>query len=170
MRRRRLAAAGVLLLVVTEIALLAVVGRAIGFGPLMLVLLVEGVVAGVLIRLAGRRAWASLTAAGRDPEHRGPELSDAGLVLLGAILLAMPGFLSDAAGLLVLLPPTRGLARRGLGALGRAATRRYRDQADLLAARLDRDSVVEGHAVEEPAPPNRPRPDDPTVIRGEIAD
>jgi UPF0716 protein FxsA len=46
--------------------------------------------------------------AGRMPTN---ELIDAGLVLVGAILLIFPGFVTDALGLLLLFPPTRALAR-----------------------------------------------------------
>ena len=46
--------------------------------------------------------------AGRMPTN---EVIDAGLVLLGAILLIFPGFVTDAFGLLLLFPPPRALAR-----------------------------------------------------------
>ncbi len=46
--------------------------------------------------------------AGRMPTN---ELIDAGLVLVGAILLIFPGFVTDVFGLLLLLPPTRAVAR-----------------------------------------------------------
>jgi UPF0716 protein FxsA len=36
------------------------------------------------------------------------------LVLLGGLLLIVPGFISDVLGVLALLPPTRALMRRGL--------------------------------------------------------
>ncbi len=35
-------------------------------------------------------------------------------MLVGAVLLLVPGFITDAIGLLLLLPPTRALARRGV--------------------------------------------------------
>ena len=42
------------------------------------------------------------------------ELIDGGLVLAGGVLLVVPGFVTGALGLLLLLPPTRTLARRML--------------------------------------------------------
>jgi UPF0716 protein FxsA len=39
------------------------------------------------------------------------ELIDAGLVLAGGLLLIVPGFITDAFGLLLLFPPTRAVAR-----------------------------------------------------------
>jgi len=152
---------------VAEVALLGAVARAIGVLPLIGVLAVEAAVGAWLLRVEGAKAWRSLQEAQRDPQRLGPTLSDAALVFVGAALLMLPGFLSDALGLLFLIPATRGLARRGLTALFRALTRPYRDRADLLAARLERDTVVEGEAAPPPAP-GRQGPDDPTVIRGEI--
>ena len=37
---------------------------------------------------------------------------DGALVLMGALLLLVPGFITDAIGLLLLLPPSRAVARR----------------------------------------------------------
>ena len=76
----------------------------------------------------------------------------------------------DVLGLICVLPFTRPLARRGVRAGFAGITRPYRDQADLLRAQMQPDTVVEGETVAEPMrpQPNRPRPDDPTVIKGEI--
>ena len=40
------------------------------------------------------------------------DLIEAGLVLVGGLFLIIPGFISDAIGLLFLFPPTRAIARR----------------------------------------------------------
>ena len=61
-------------------------------------------------RAAGRRLGEAVSA-GRSP---GREVLDGVLVLLGGVLLIVPGFISDALGVLALLPPTRALMRRGL--------------------------------------------------------
>lgn len=151
---------------VTEVTLLILLGRAIGVLPLFGVLAVEAVVGGWLVRLEGAKAWASLRDAQRDPARQGAALTDAALVLVGAFLLILPGFLSDAVGLFFLVPATRGVARRGLTDLFDALTRKYRDQADLLDSRPASATVVEGTVVEEPA--RRPPEDDPAIIRGEV--
>ena len=163
---------GLLVLAIAEVTLLSTVGRAIGVLPLLLILVAEAAIGGVLLRLEGAKAWASLRSAQQNPEKMGQALSDAALILVGALLLMLPGFLSDALGILFLLPPTRGWARRGLTGVFRALTRRYRDQADLLSAKVDRSTVAEGDIIPESrpdAPGSGGRPDR-TVIRGEIED
>jgi UPF0716 protein FxsA len=50
----------------------------------------------------------SQLAAGRMP---GNELIDGGLVLTGGVLLIVPGFVTGLAGLVLLFPPTRRIAR-----------------------------------------------------------
>lgn len=166
MRRSTLVLLGLGALVVAEVWLLAWVGGRIGVGWTVALLLAEAVVGGLLVRHEGAKAWRSLGEARNDPEALGPRVTDAALVLVGGVLLVLPGFLTDAVGLLFLIPATRGIARRAIGAVIAAVTRPYRDQADLLRARVERDTIVEGETVEGPGA--APRPDDPTVIRGEI--
>nr|NLI49755.1 FxsA family protein [Propionibacterium sp.] len=163
---------GLLAFVIAEVTLLSAVGRAIGVLPLLLILVAEAAVGGVLLRLEGSKAWGSLRSAQQNPEKMGQALSDAALILVGALLLMLPGFLSDAVGILFLLPPTRGWARRGLTGVFKALTRRYRDQADLLAAQVDRSTVVPGDVIPPPRPdaPGRPDAPDRTIVRGEIED
>src|SRR2546430_14520989 len=96
---------------VLEIWLLTVVAGALGGGMVLLLLLAGGVCGAAAVKRAGRRAWqrlaASLQAGGDD--GRGSEATGAGLAMLGGLLLIVPGFSSDAAGLLCLFPPTRKL-------------------------------------------------------------
>ena len=62
-----------------------------------------------------RRLQASL-AAGRMPTN---EATDGALILLGGALLLTPGFLTDLAGAVMLLPPSRVVLKRGLLRFGR---------------------------------------------------
>ncbi|WP_067171536.1 FxsA family protein [Microtetraspora niveoalba] len=105
---------GLLLIPVVEIVLLVLVGQAIGGGPTVLLLLAAALAGVWLMRKEGRRAWAALQGAvqsGRMPDR---ELGDSAMVMAGGALLAIPGFLSDIAGILLILPVTRPFARRGL--------------------------------------------------------
>ena len=119
--RRRSAPWGLLLAAfivvpLIEIYLLVQVGQVIGAGWTILLLVFDSVVGVALVRREGTRAWRDLQAtlqAGRAPTTG---LADAALLLIGATLLVTPGFLTDAMGLLLVLPVTRPLLR---GALAR---------------------------------------------------
>ncbi|MEW2048550.1 FxsA family membrane protein [Streptomyces sp. NPDC005476] len=91
---------------VLEIWLLTVVAGATS-GPVVLLLLVAGFVLGaVVIKRAGRRAFQNLNEAlqrGTAPRRGGGN----GLMMLGGLLLMIPGLASDAIGLLLLLPPVQ---------------------------------------------------------------
>ena len=82
---------------------------------LTVLLLVLGLPLGIwLVRAEGRAAWRRLSVAvtaGRPPAR---EVLDGALVLAGGALLIVPGFITDVFGLLLLLPPTRWLARIGI--------------------------------------------------------
>lgn len=97
---------------IAELAVIIAVGREIGVGPTVLVLLADAVLGSLLARSQGRIAWQRFSAAvqaGRPPAR---EVIDGALVLFGGALLLTPGFLTDIVGILLLLPPTRAVARR----------------------------------------------------------
>ncbi|PSJ29380.1 hypothetical protein B7P34_07750 [Streptosporangium nondiastaticum] len=116
-RARRLIPLGVALWAVLEIWLLTLVAGAAG-GLTVFALLAGGVVLGsYVIKRAGRRAWKRLTVSlqpgGATAEPGGgQETGGNALTMLGGLLIILPGLLSDAAGLLCLFPPTRGLLRK----------------------------------------------------------
>jgi UPF0716 protein FxsA len=95
-----------------EIAVLVFVGQQIGALNTIGVLVLVSLVGAWLARHEGffvlRRIREQLDA-GRVPAD---ELLDGALVLAGGMLLLLPGFVSDAIGLLVLFPPTRAFLRR----------------------------------------------------------
>ena len=109
-------------------------------------------VAGVLVM---RMAW-----------RRRPRTPDSALLMLAGVLLLVPGFVSDAAGLLLLLPPVRALIRSWIG---QRVERRLASwdltvlRWDDSTGRLHRTDVVPGEVVEDEAPSG-------DVIRGEIVD
>ncbi|MEU7102547.1 FxsA family membrane protein [Streptomyces longwoodensis] len=91
---------------VLEVWLLTVVAGA-SSGLVVLLLIVAGVVLGsAVIKRAGRRAFQNLNEAlnrGTAPGRGGGN----GLMMLGGLLLILPGLVSDALGLLLLLPPVQ---------------------------------------------------------------
>ena len=95
-----------------ELYVIVKLSQAIGFLWVLLLLIVSWPVGWRLIRHQGRAALRRLRdalVAGRAPAS---EVLDGALVLFGALLLLVPGFITDTVGLLLLLPPTRAIARR----------------------------------------------------------
>jgi UPF0716 protein FxsA len=109
--------AGVLLLVflvipIIELYVIIQVGSWIGAGPTIALLLLSSVAGVWLVKREGLGAWARFRGqieAGATPTN---ELLDGMLILLGGALMIVPGFVSDFVGLLLLVPPTRAVARK----------------------------------------------------------
>ncbi len=100
--------------VAAELFVIVKVAEAIGV-LLTLLLLIAAWPLGIwAVRSEGRvvlRHFNAAIAEGRPP---GREVVDGVLVAIGGVLLMVPGFISDIAGLLFLFPPTRVLVRIGL--------------------------------------------------------
>jgi len=97
-----------------ELYLLIRLGRATSAGTAVAVVIGTGLLGAVLARREGLRCWLEIRrrlAAGQMPADA---LIDALLVLAAGTLLITPGLLTDAAGLLLLLPPTRARVRARL--------------------------------------------------------
>lgn len=100
-----------------EIYVLVQVGQVIGAWWTILLLVLASVLGTLLIRHEGGRAWRALREAletGRMPAR---ELADGALILVGGTLMLAPGFVTDAFGVLLILPVTRPLFRRLLTGL-----------------------------------------------------
>jgi UPF0716 protein FxsA len=161
---------GVAAWLVLEIWLLTVVaGAASGFAVFLL--LVAGFVAGsMVIKRAGRRAFRNLNEA---LQRGGAPTGDTrgggnGLMMLGGLLLMIPGLVSDAAGLLLLLPPVQRAVSRSAE---RTVDRKLREAASgSLGDAFQRartagagGKVVQGEVVRDEGPAGAPhdRRDDP---------
>jgi UPF0716 protein FxsA len=129
---------------IVEIYVIIQVGQAIGAWWTILLLIADSIFGSWLIAHEGRRAWQALTVAlssGRMPSR---ELADGALILIGGTLMLSPGFVTDAVGILLILPFTRPFAR---AALTRVVARRL-----LTATRPGPGSqgpVVQGEVVDE---------------------
>jgi UPF0716 protein FxsA len=155
----------VLLYLVVEIVALVALASWIGVGWTLLVLLAGSVLGLWLARREGLRAVRAMTGAARDHRVAHVEMTDGVLVAMGGLLLLVPGLVTDVAGLLLLLPPTRSLVRRRMV---REAERRA---PVLRTARIRGDgSIVDGEVVDGPAwaEPRGARPLRPGVIEGRI--
>lgn len=160
-----------------EIYLLIQLGHLIGVWWTLAILLGEALLGVWLVRREGARAWKALNeafASGRMPTG---ELADTALVLVGGVLLVMPGLITDVFGLLFLLPFTRPLARKVLAFF--IARRMNKLGLSTTMIRYD-GTVIEGETVSDPstqpgtsADPGRRSadgspPSGPVIIAGEI--
>ena len=145
-----------------EIYVIIQVGQAIGPWWTILLLVIDSILGSWLIRHEGTRAWQALTESldnGRMPAR---ELADGALILIGGTLMLAPGFVTDAFGILMILPFTRPFFRR---VLTRVVSRR------LLVLGPDgrfgpgSAGFSGGGDAQRPGP----GPDGP-VIRGEVVD
>jgi UPF0716 protein FxsA len=110
----RAIALGVPLVAVAEIAVFVLVGGWIGYGWALLAVLAASFVGMLLLRREGVRAWRGFIAAANAGQHPGERVID-GIVGLGAgVLLTVPGFVTTLGGLVLLTPPARSVARRGV--------------------------------------------------------
>jgi UPF0716 protein FxsA len=133
LRRRRLRrrslpwwllVAAFVLVPIVEIYVIIQVGQAIGAWWTILLLIADSIFGSWLIAHEGRRAWQALTTTLSSGQMPAKELADGALILVGGTLMISPGFVTDAFGILLILPFTRPLARR---LLTRVVTRRLVD-------------------------------------------
>ncbi|MDP8931842.1 MAG: FxsA family protein [Actinomycetota bacterium] len=99
---------------IVELAVIIAIGGRIGLPLTVALLLLDSVLGAVLVRSEGRRAWRAFRSALQAGRWPGDEVVQGALILVGGALLVTPGFVTDAVGLLALLPPTRTLASRYL--------------------------------------------------------
>ncbi|MFE3827999.1 FxsA family membrane protein [Streptomyces sp. NPDC059092] len=166
-RARTLVPLAVAVWLVLEIWLLTVVAEAAG-GFTVLLLLVGAVVLGaVVMKSAGRRAFQNLTetlqrqqSPGTAPPEGATGSTGNGFLMLGGLLIMLPGLITDVLGLLLLVGPVRtalgryterSLERRmraaGPGTLGDAFQQARMRQPD--------GKVVQGEVIKEDGTPAR---------------
>ncbi len=107
----------VILFIVVPIAELYViiqVGQWIGVVPTLILLLADALLGSMLLKHQGRGAWRRFNEALAARRFPGREVADGVLIVIGGTLLLTPGFITDVVGILLLLPPTRAIARRAL--------------------------------------------------------
>ena len=124
-RARTFIPLGVAAWLVLEIWLLIVVGDVAGGLAVLALLVGAAVLGGVVIKRAGRRAFRNLTETlqrqqRQEREHPGealpPETGSGskgnGFLMLGGLLIMLPGLITDVLGLLLLVPPVRAVLGR----------------------------------------------------------
>jgi UPF0716 protein FxsA len=137
---------------VVEIAVFVQVVQWIGVLETLALMLAISLVGAWLVKRQGIGTLARMRAELDDGRIPTGPMTDGGLLALAGFLLLVPGFVTDAFGLLLLLPPVRALVRRGLGRRFARRTR-WRVQRSRPPGYLDVD--------ESPRPP---RPDPPELM------
>jgi UPF0716 protein FxsA len=142
----------------------------IGWGGVVLVVLVLILVGAAVMRRAGAHAFRSLrpqrigdvtvtqAPTQQTVEAVGRDVSDAGSLFVAGLLIALPGIVTSVVGLVLLIPPVRRWAGR---ATGRVVRRRAERAGLVMDARM---TTVQGDVVRDgtyPPPPDR-------SVRGEI--
>lgn len=97
---------------ILEIFVAVQVAHLIGGGLTLLLLVAMSFLGWRLLRRQGARTWREVRQALNEGRSPGRQASDGALILVGAALLTLPGFVTGAIGLLFLLPPIRVLLRK----------------------------------------------------------
>lgn len=134
-----------------EIYVLVQVGQVIGAWWTILLLIVASVLGTWLIKREGGRAWRALSEALQTGRMPAREIADGALILIGGTLMLTPGFVTDALGVLLILPFSRPVARRLL--------------TGVVARRLVRSGPTSG-----PGRTYRPGPAGGAVVQGDVVD
>ena len=98
------------------------VGGSIGFVPTVALLIVVSALGTALVKREGLRVWREFMAAVRSGQEPTREIVQGACVLASGVLLLAPGFFSDVAGILLLLPPVRSLVAAVVVRRSRATT------------------------------------------------
>jgi UPF0716 protein FxsA len=97
-----------------ELYLLIKVGAVIGAGATILLVLGTGFAGAWLARMQGFHTMMKVRASLNQGSMPAEEMIDAVIILVAGVVLITPGLLTDAAGLLLLIPPTRRAFKRWL--------------------------------------------------------
>jgi UPF0716 protein FxsA len=124
-----------------EIALLIKAGETIGFWPTVGLLVAAAALGLAVIRVRGGTMVGRVFGAMGDGRLPFEPMLDSYAVIVAGLLLIMPGFLSDAIGLLLLIPPVRhALLRRTVP----AAMRQRRVITPQTSQQVPRPTVIDG--------------------------
>lgn len=146
------------LLPIVEIALFIQIGGEIGVAATILWVLLSAAIGMAVMRRQGAAAMADLQRAVAEFRDPAQPIAHGALIVLGGGLLVLPGFFTDALGILLLIPPLRRLMLRALGrrvrvvssagfGTGRHGTPQGR------ATVIDAEYVVVEDEGDEPLPP-----------------
>ena len=99
---------------IAEIALFIYVGGRIGLLSTLVVIVLTAVVGSALVARQGAEAIAQVQTAFFQARFPSKELAHGAMIVVAGAFLVTPGFLTDALGFLLLVPPFREAARLGI--------------------------------------------------------
>jgi UPF0716 protein FxsA len=100
-----------ILWMIAELLVAIQVAHAIGALATIVLMIAAWPIGTWTLRSQGRAAWRRLTAAVAEGRTPTGEMVDGAMVVIGGSMLIVPGFITDAIGAVLLLPPTRALLR-----------------------------------------------------------
>jgi UPF0716 protein FxsA len=95
-----------------ELFVIIKIGAAIGVLDTIGLLILSSILGAWLMKREGLGVVRRIQQAAAEGRVPGAELVDGFLILFGGALMLAPGFLTDIAGMLLLLPPVRAVVRR----------------------------------------------------------
>jgi UPF0716 protein FxsA len=159
--------AGIVLYVVAEWFVASWLAGLIGWAGVLLSVAALVIIGSAVMRRAGFAAARSLRPVQADgvtvmpgqasAQQVGREVGDAGLVFLAGAMIAIPGIITSALGLLLLIPPVRTFVRR-------TVSRSFKRRAQAAGIVFDQTTVVNGTVVRE----DQVRPVRGEILQGEI--
>lgn len=140
------------LLPLTEIALFILIGGQIGVGATLALIALSALLGASILR--GQQAQAAAMMQGALRVQPGTFLAQGAFRVLAGLLLILPGFLTDALGLALLVPPLQRAIVRGIGARATVVTTRVWQDGDVVEGEY---SVREprGNPARDPLGPDR---------------
>lgn len=133
------------------------VGSAIGALPTLALIVLTAIAGALLVRLQGLKVVMDARQSVERNELPVAAVVHGGLLLVAGLLLVTPGFVTDAAGFMLLVPPVRSLVALRVW---RWLEVRVKTQAKSRPGARRRPTVIDGEAIEidideEPRDPHR---------------
>jgi UPF0716 protein FxsA len=100
------------LIPLVEVVLFIAIGGRIGLLNVVLTIIATGVVGAMVASRQGGAVWLQGRRALAEGRFPGREIAHGAMILFGGALLLTPGFLTDAVGLLLMVPAVRDMISR----------------------------------------------------------
>lgn len=104
-----------ILVPLAELYLFMTLGDELGFPKTLAIIVITAIIGAALTKSQGRRAIEKLHKASSEGRLPAREAFDGVMILIAGAVLITPGFLTDAVGFLLLIPPVRSIVAGYLG-------------------------------------------------------